>query len=187
MAQNRMSLPARPSSAEPYRLSFDPADPDDLPCIAALADFIWWRCYPPIIGSAQVHYMLGRGYALPALRQAQQSGTRFSLLRIVGLPIGFSAWRHESGAAFLDKLYLHPRFHGRGLGRWLIDASCRQMAGEGFDHVRLRVNRHNQPAIRAYERAGFVVSGSDCQPIGNGFVMDDYLMHRTGILGLLLD
>lgn len=181
-----MSLPAC-QSAEPNRLSLDPAEPDDLPGIAALAESIWWRCYPPIIGSAQVHYMLGRGYALPALREAQQNGTRFSLLRIVGVPIGFSAWRHESDMAFLDKLYLDPSFHGKGLGHWLIDASCRQMAVEGLDQVRLRVNRHNHPAIRAYERAGFFVSGSDCQPIGNGFVMDDYLMYRTGILGLLLD
>lgn len=181
-----MWSPAR-QSAERHRLLLDPAVPDELPCIAALAEFIWWRCYPPLIGPAQVHYMLGRGYALPALREAQQNGTRFSLLRLAGVPIGFSAWRHESDAAFLDKLYLHPAFHGTGLGRWLIDASCRQMASEGVDRVRLRVNRHNRPAIRAYERAGFFVSGSDCQPIGGGFVMDDYRMCRTGILGLLLD
>ncbi len=181
-----MSLLAR-QPAERHWLSLDPARPDDLPRIAALADFIWWRCYPPIIGSAQVHYMLGRGYALPALREAQQNGTRFSLLRVAGRSIGFSAWRHEPDTAFLDKLYLHPGFHGKGLGRWLIEASCRQMANEGVDRVRLRVNRYNHPAIRAYERAGFRVSGKDCQPIGGGFVMDDYLMNRTGLLGLLLD
>jgi ribosomal protein S18 acetylase RimI-like enzyme len=181
-----MSLPAR-QPLVPKRISLDPAVLDDLPRIAGLAEFIWWRCYPPIIGSAQVHYMLGRGYALPALREAHSNGTRFSLMRLAGRPIGFSAWRHDAPAAFLDKLYLHPGFHGTGLGRWLIDASCRQMAGEGVDQVRLRVNRHNHPAIRAYQRAGFVVSGSDCQPIGRGFVMDDYLMSRTGILGLLLD
>ena len=181
-----MSLPAR-ELVVPKKLSLDPAGLDDLPRIAGLAEFIWWRCYPPIIGSAQVHHMLGRGYALPALREAYETGTRFSVMRLVGRPIGFSAWRHETEAAFLDKLYLHPGFHGTGLGRWLIDASCRKMAGEGVDRVRLRVNRHNHPAIRAYKRAGFVVSGSDCQPIGSGFVMDDYLMSRTGILGLLLD
>ncbi|MFN2381916.1 MAG: GNAT family N-acetyltransferase [Guyparkeria sp.] len=157
-----------------------------MPCIASLAEFIWWRCYPPIIGSAQVHYMLGRGYALSALREAHASGTRFSLMRLAGQPIGFCAWRQQADAAFLDKLYLHPGFHGTGLGRWLIDASCRQMAEEGFDRVTLRVNRHNQPAIRAYRRVGFDVSGADCQPIGGGFVMDDYLMCRTGILRLLL-
>lgn len=181
-----MPLPA-PQPAERHWLSLDPAKPDELPRIAALAEFIWWRCYPPIIGPAQVHYMLGRGYALPALCEAHHGGTRFSLLRLVGLPIGFSAWRHEDGEAFLDKLYLHPGFHGQGLGHWLIQATCRQIAGEGIDRVRLRVNRHNDPAIRAYQRAGFLVSGSDCQPIGGGFVMDDYLMYRTGLLGLLLD
>ncbi|MFP4251255.1 MAG: GNAT family N-acetyltransferase [Guyparkeria sp.] len=180
-----MTLPVRHHGHEP--LALEPADDAELPCVAALAEVIWWHCYPPIIGSAQVHYMLGRGYALRALRDARRNGTRFSLLRLAGRSIGFSAWRPDGKAGFLDKLYLHPRFHGTGLGRWLIEATCRQMAAEGLDRVTLRVNRYNRPAIRAYERAGFRVTGTDCQPIGGGFVMDDYLMSRTAIPGGLLD
>ncbi|TKA88931.1 GNAT family N-acetyltransferase [Guyparkeria sp. SB14A] len=181
-----MALPT-PAPTNRRGLSLDPAATADLPEIARLAEIIWWRCYPPIIGSGQVHYMLGRGYALPALRESLRNGTRFSLLRLAGRSIGFSAWRPAGGGGFLDKLYLHPGFHGTGLGRWLIDATCREMARDGVDRACLRVNRHNRPAIRAYERAGFVITGTDCQPIGGGYVMDDYLMSRTGILGLLLD
>ncbi len=176
-----------PAPASPHGLSLDEVGIDELPRIAGLADFIWWRCYPPVIGCAQVHYMLGRGYSLPALREAQHQGTRFSLMRLAGRSIGFCAWRHEGDGAFLDKLYLHPGYHGHGLGRWLIDAACRQMAREGIDQVHLRVNRFNRPAIRAYRRAGFVITGTDCRPIGGGFVMDDFLMCRTGILAVLLD
>ena len=181
-----MSLPTPVSTAR-RGLSLERAATVDLREVARLAEVIWWRCYPPIIGSGQVHYMLGRGYALPALRDSQRNGTRFSLMRLAGRPIGFSAWRPDGESGFLDKLYLHPGLHGTGLGRWLIDATCRQMACDEVDRAWLRVNRHNQPAIRAYERAGFVISGTDCQPIGGGYVMDDYLMSRTGILGLLLD
>ena len=53
--------------------------------------------------------------------------------------------------------------------------------------MRLRVNRHNDAAIRAYRRAGFVIVASDCLPIGGGFVMDDYLMECTDLSALLLD
>jgi ribosomal protein S18 acetylase RimI-like enzyme len=38
------------------------------------------------------------------------------------------------------------------------------------------VNKKNQKAIRAYERAGFVVAESVTNEIGAGFVMDDHRM-----------
>ena len=168
-------------------LSLKPAGEADLVTIAALAERIWWQAYPPIIGAAQVHYMLGRGYALPALRDALQEGTRFALMRLGGCPLGFSAWRPLDGEGFIDKLYLLPALHGRGLGQWLIEATCRQIAVAGHDAAWLRVNRHNRAAIRAYRRAGFTIDASDCLSIGGGFVMDDYIMSRTGLNALLLD
>ena len=168
-------------------IALDPAGESDLPVIAALAERIWWQVYPPIIGAAQVHYMLGRGYALPALRAARSQGARFSLFRLGPCPVGFSAWQSREGEGFIDKLYLQPALHGHGLGQWLIAATCRQIALAGHDAARLRVNRHNGPAIRAYRRAGFAITATDRLPIGGGFVMDDYLMRRTGLLGHLLD
>ena len=168
-------------------IALEPAGEADLPLIAALAERIWWQAYPPIIGAAQVHYMLGRGYALPALRAARHEGTCFSLFRIGPCPVGFSAWRPQAGEGFIDKLYLLPALHGNGLGQHLIEATCRQIAVAGHDVARLRVNRHNGPAIRAYRRAGFAITATDRLPIGGGFVMDDYLMRRTGLLGHLLD
>jgi ribosomal protein S18 acetylase RimI-like enzyme len=38
------------------------------------------------------------------------------------------------------------------------------------------VNKKNQKAIRAYERAGFAVAESVINEFGDGFVMDDYRM-----------
>ena len=44
--------------------------------------------------------------------------------------------------------------------------------------IRLRVNRENERAIRFYQNCGFEIVGEDCLPIGNEYVMDDYLMSR---------
>ena len=46
----------------------------------------------------------------------------------------------------------------------------------GFEEVALRVNKGNTLAISRYERMGFHVRLADTQPIGSGFVMDDYVM-----------
>ena len=44
--------------------------------------------------------------------------------------------------------------------------------------MKLNVNRGNVRAIAAYERCGFAIRESGDFPIGNGFVMEDYIMVR---------
>jgi ribosomal protein S18 acetylase RimI-like enzyme len=43
----------------------------------------------------------------------------------------------------------------------------------------LQVNRGNAPAIAAYRKQGFRIVESRVFDIGNGFVMDDYVMEKT--------
>ncbi|WP_431021594.1 hypothetical protein, partial [Chromobacterium phragmitis] len=43
----------------------------------------------------------------------------------------------------------------------------------------LTVNRHNAEAIAVYEKRGFRVRGEVAADIGNGFVMDDYVMAKN--------
>ena len=122
--------------------------------------------------------MLGRGYALPALRRDLRGGSRYFLLQAGSHPVGFLAWSPRDGEAFLDKLYLEPVWQGLGLGQAMLAEVIAQARHAGLGGVALRVNRHNLPAIRAYRRAGFEIRATDCKPIGGGFVMDDYLMWR---------
>jgi ribosomal protein S18 acetylase RimI-like enzyme len=49
-------------------------------------------------------------------------------------------------------------------------------AALGAREVSLFVNKNNQKAIRAYERAGFTIAESVINEFGDGFVMDDYRM-----------
>lgn len=159
----------------------------DFPRVVSLAESIWWRSYPPIIGAAQVHYMLSRGYSVGELRRQARAGSRFRLLWAGARAIGFLAWQAQSGQAFLDKLYLEPAFHGLGLGQRMLAAVAREASMQGHAALTLRVNRHNHPAIRAYRRAGFQWAGEHRKPIGAGFVMDDYLMRLTLPAGHLLN
>jgi ribosomal protein S18 acetylase RimI-like enzyme len=42
----------------------------------------------------------------------------------------------------------------------------------------LAVNKRNEKAIAAYRKQGFAVRDSVCVDIGNGFVMDDFIMAK---------
>ncbi len=48
----------------------------------------------------------------------------------------------------------------------------------GLDALYLTVNKNNEMAIRAYKANGFEVIDAVETDIGEGFVMDDYIMER---------
>ncbi|MFP4245485.1 MAG: GNAT family N-acetyltransferase [Ectothiorhodospira sp.] len=158
------------------------AGPEHLPEIARLARRIWYQCYPGIIPTEQIEYMLARMYATEALARDLAAGVSYYRLRKGPdrTPIGFAACGpgETDDAAWLHKLYVLAEHHGFGAGRALIQRACADARRAGHPAIRLRVNRGNTRAIRAYERCGFTVLETRCTDIGGGFVMDDYVMQR---------
>ncbi len=92
--------------------------------------------------------------------------------------IGFSCCvltRHPKELK-LDKLYLHPHHQRKGYGEILVDDIKQFMRYHAFEKLTLTVNKNNTLAIAAYLHYGFKKSDDIVIDIGNGFVMDDYLM-----------
>jgi len=54
----------------------------------------------------------------------------------------------------------------------------RKVRAGGGRRLMLSVNKRNAKAIAAYRRNGFVIADSVVTDIGNGFVMDDYIMAK---------
>lgn len=153
---------------------------EDLPALADLARKIWWAVYPEIISRGQIEYMLDRGYDLSVLEAELDSGIHFPLLwqgkTLIGLasygPVG------DGSEAKLHKIYLDPSWHGQGLGRQLLAWIENEAADRNYRAIILQVNKRNVRAIAAYRRRGFRVRDEIVVDIGNGFVMDDYLMEK---------
>ena len=76
----------------------------------------------------------------------------------------------------LSKIYIDKNFRGKSIAADALRRVIDYAAIKGRDHVFLTVNKNNKIAIRAYEKNGFVISDSVVTDIGNGFVMDDYIM-----------
>ena len=153
----------------------------DIVAIQALAREIWHRHYPGIISRAQIDYMLARGYNDQALgRYLTTIGSGLALAIRDEDAVGFIGWyRIEARPALkLDKLYVRPEHHGEGIGRLLIEHVVAKARAADCTAVTLNVNRNNTNAVRAYERCGFAIRERGDFPIGNGFVMEDFIMER---------
>ncbi len=152
-----------------------------MPAIATLAGIIWRAHYPDMISAEQIEYMLAKMYALETLRDdLRQRAIRYERLFVGEKLAGFAAFGPEELPQLfkLHKLYLHPAWHGRGLGSLLL-AHCECEAGRlGAKRLMLTVNKQNAKAIAAYQRNGFAITHSVMVDIGGGFFMDDYVMMK---------
>jgi diamine N-acetyltransferase len=169
-------------------LTISPAGSDDIGLVQRLAHEIWHRHYPGIITAEQIDYMLERGYARDALlplvapdgRGMAPADRGIALARIDGTPVGFVAWcpTGENAAMKLEKLYVLPEYHGKGIGRALIGHVVERARDTGCRSLTLNVNRSNIASVRAYQHCGFTIAASGDFPIGGGFVMEDFIMLR---------
>jgi GNAT superfamily N-acetyltransferase len=157
------------------------ASEEHLPAIAELARLIWHECYPGIITRDQIDYMLAKMYSLETLRAELQSGIRYKRLLIDENLSGFASFgtMEQADVFKLHKLYLHPKQHGHGFGTALLQHCENEARNLGARRLLLNVNKRNSKAIDMYQRNGFSITDSVVSDIGNGFVMDDYVMSKS--------
>ena len=56
---------------------------------------------------------------------------------------------------YLGFMFVNPEFRGNGLNNLLLDDLKKWVLSKGITEIRLEVYTENEPAIRAYEKAGF--------------------------------
>jgi len=157
--------------------------PKQIGACAALAREIWEAFYTPIIGAAQVEYMLRTFQSADAIAsQIGMEGYRYYLLTEGEAACGYCATVPDDDALKISKLYVREACRGQGAGRLMLEACEREARERGVGKLRLTVNRHN-PSVAFYGRVGFENAGTLVQDIGNGFVMDDYVMVRPVPVG----
>ncbi|MGI5959871.1 MAG: GNAT family N-acetyltransferase [Massiliimalia sp.] len=147
--------------------------------LAALAHEIWNQHFVPIIGQAQVDYMLEQFQSYPALtRQIQQDGYEYYFFHYNGENVGYVGIHPEADRLFLSKLYLKRAYRGRRLASQAFDFLCQYCKERGLSKIWLTVNKDNANTIQVYKNVGFTVVKAQVASIGNGFVMDDYVMEK---------
>lgn len=146
--------------------------------VADLARRIWPVCFADLISPAQCDYMLRQRYSHQGLSQAIASGTLYELMRAGSEPVGFGAHGpgESPGEWKLGQVYVLPECQGRGLGRLYIEHVAQAALERGCTSLILTVNKGNSRARTLYERCGFRIRNAARFDIGNGFVMDDYVM-----------
>lgn len=151
--------------------------PSDIEKIAELADIIWHEHFTPIIGAAQVEYMLDKFQSFEAVSEAvNKNGYIYYMAFDDGVFAGYIGIHPENGAVLLSKIYVEKSHRGKKISKRMIETVEHDFAD--YDYMWLTVNKHNDSSIAAYKKMGFTVTREQVADIGGGFVMDDYIMEK---------
>ncbi|AHM60578.1 N-acetyltransferase GCN5 [Flammeovirgaceae bacterium 311] len=158
------------------------ADSTHFSTIRNIALQTWPPTFGDILSGAQIEYMLEMMYSIPALQeQVNQKGHTFILVSEEEAFLGFASYElnyQGQPKTKIHKIYVLPAAHGKGLGKVLIDHIREVALAHCNPTLTLNVNRYNR-AVQFYERIGFTMVGKEDISIGNGYLMEDYIMEKT--------
>ena len=100
-------------------ITFRKATAQDIPDIRHIAEIAFPATYCDIISPEQLKYMMEWMYSEDSLHdQINKQGHVFLLAEINGNPCGYASIEQQGADLFhLQKIYILPEFHGRGIGR----------------------------------------------------------------------
>ena len=152
------------------------AGTEDIALIRELTWQVWPQTYAPILSQEQINYMLNMMYSETSLQQQMEEGAQFIIVYEQDSPVGFASYQAIAPAVYkLHKLYVLPNQQGKGTGRLLINHIINSIKPAGAHALQLQVNRNNTAKL-FYEKLGFATIKEVKLDIGNGYVMDDYIM-----------
>lgn len=154
--------------------------------IADLAEIIWHEHFTPIIGEDQVNYMVDKFQSYHALKEQIASGYEYFQLRSGDELMGYTGIHEEDGKLFLSKLYLKKEARGRHFSTLALEFLKDLGTKRGLSCIWLTCNRHNSNTLAVYDHFGFQTVRTQAADIGNGYVMDDYIMELPLAAGSIL-
>ena len=155
-----------------------PATTDEqLRIITSIGHTVWNEAYHGLVSQDQIDYMLNKFQSFEAMKeQIAHKGYTYLCMTVDGKIVGYAGYAPDDRGLYLSKMYILKEHRGKGYAMKTF-AHLRDVARSlGLRCVHLTVKRNNESSFNIYKHAGFEVVDSVDNPIGDGFVMYDYIM-----------
>lgn len=144
--------------------------------VAGLAAKIWPEVYTGMIAPGQPDYMVAKFQSFWPISESISKGCVYYIMETDSDDAGYFAYYPDGDSLFLSKMYVSADYRGFGLFSKAVSKIIDECDKMGLKKVRLNVNRKNTVAINAYLNQGFKIVEEVDNPIGEGYVMNDYIM-----------
>ena len=125
--------------------------------------------------------MLDKFQSAKAIKHQIEKGYEYFIIYHNNQPCGYLCIvpNQVDRKMMISKIYVDADFRGLKLGSKLLDFTIDEAKKRVFSCVWLTVNKNNSKSIEWYKKRGFSIKEKIVMDIGNGFVMDDYLMEMS--------
>ena len=158
-------------------ISFVEIKSNDIKDFAELTSEIWHEYWTCILSYKQIDYMVDKFQSEDAItNQINNENYTYFYIMYDNQKAGYIGLSGKQDYLFLSKLYLKKEYRHKGLGKEAFNFIKQFAENNGYNKIQLTVNKYNENTINAYNKWGFKTIDSVVTDIGNGFVMDDYIM-----------
>ncbi|WP_406843235.1 GNAT family N-acetyltransferase [Flavobacterium soyae] len=162
-------------------ITISEAGVSDIKTIQKITNITWPITYGKILSQTQLDYMLGLFYSEEALtKQIENKEQLFYLISDSESTIGFIGIEHNyknEAITKIHKIYLLPETQGKGYGKIVFESIEKLALENNSTALLLNVNRFNT-ALNFYKKLGFEIKETVDIEIGNGYLMEDYVMGK---------
>jgi ribosomal protein S18 acetylase RimI-like enzyme len=154
------------------------AQTKDIPSIQKIAFDTWPSAYGDILEPAQIDYMLDLMYNKHVLEQQMNASQTFLIIQDGEIDMAFVSFETDydgQAQTKIHKIYISPAAQGKGLGKILIEETENEAIKKRNNKLLLNVNRQNKARF-FYEKLGFKIAYTEDIEIGNGYLMNDFVM-----------
>lgn len=150
---------------------------NDLGELAELAAEIWNEYWVDLLSKEQIAYMIEKFQSKSAMEE-QVKNENYTYFHITSRDriIGYTGLCVKEDYLFISKFYIKKEFRNKGFGGRAFELMMKYAQMSNRYKLRLTVNKNNKKTILTYTNWGFRKIDSVVVDIGNGFVMDDYIM-----------
>ena len=166
-------IPRRPSFRGRI-VRADLHDERDAQAVEAINDFYWGSTEQDIFG--RTYDVLNCDNYLAVPKPDEPGADDPSCHGIAG---NVALKIEDEGFLHIVVFHIWPIWHGRGVGRALLDTSIQEARSHGLGTVKLGTTNDNLPALYFYQRAGFVI-----EEVVTGIVVIELGMEICGFAGI---
>ena len=153
---------------------------EQIDTLCAIAQEVWHETFDSLLPEGQTDYMIDKFQSDHAVKdQMAHQNYRYYLAKLQGQYAGFVGFapRYQGEEEmYLSKVYLLAKYRHQGVVKAMFQLVEEQTKQEGLSKIRLTVNKKNTHAAQVYEHYGYKTVEWVESDIGNGYVMDDFVM-----------
>ena len=151
---------------------------ENIEIINKLASEIYEEHYSKLLDKEFVLYWINLYQSITSIKKSIGEGEIYYLLKENNKNIGYFSYKLAKKELFISKLYLKSEYRQKGYGKSMLLYIFKIAKSNNSEKIILKTMRKN-PTVEFYKNFNFEIEKSVETDLGNGHILEDYVLTCT--------